>query len=377
MSDFSSLYIPRKCGRGLGRDRKTAFLLPMLMILLISAVLVFALVFIQSVSGTIERMLAILGRGSVFVESQDMPYSSFLPEGAEVTPSRILEGLVYSGQGEGAAVIHAVGPGYFDGMRGRELGIVIPDEDVLNPAVVSSSFADKLSVGIGDRMTLLLYEADKDRTRPLLLTVSGIFPSVYPQLDSSLVYIQLESSGYEADGYEVLLPEGIDAESIEDALWRAGYSTWSYMDMYSSIYSNAVSSINALYLVFMAVALLAAYFASDAAYVYISRDRNDIEMLMMLGAPKALMRSVYLRITMAGACMAMAIGIALGLILGFLSPLAFSIIASFDPAILSYYVTSFSVRIPWSRIAFMIILMIVIAAISVEISLFRLIRRMG
>ena len=377
MSDFSSLYIPRKCGRGLGRDRKTAFLLPMLMILLISAVLVFALVFIQSVSGTIERMLAILGRGSVFVESQDMPDSSFLPEGAEVTPSRILEGLVYSGQGEGAAVIHAVGPGYFDGMRGRELGIVILDEDVLNPAVVSSSFADKLSVGIGDRMTLLLYEADKDRTRPLLLTVSGIFPSVYPQLDSSLVYIQLESSGYGADGYEVLLPEGIDAESIEDELWRAGYSTRSYMDMYSSIYSNAVSSINALYLVFMAVALLAAYFASDAAYVYISRDRNDIEMLMMLGAPKALMRSVYLRITMAGACTAMAIGIALGLILGFLSPYAFSIIASFDPAILSYYVTSFSVSIPWSRIAFMIILMIVIAAISVEISLFRLIRRMG
>ena len=377
MSDFSSLYIPRKCGRGLGRDRKTAFLLPMLMILLISAVLVFALVFIQSVSGTIERMLAILGRGSVFVESQDMPYSPFLPEGAEVTPSRILEGLVYSGQGEGAAVIHAVGPGYFDGMRGRELGIVIPDEDVLNPAVVSSSFADKLSVGIGDRMTLLLYETDKGRTRPLLLTVSGIFPSVYPQLDSSLVYIQLESSGYGADGYEVLLPEGIDAESIEDELWRAGYSTRSYMDMYSSIYSNAVSSINALYLVFMAVALLAAYFASDAAYVYISRDRNDIEMLMMLGAPKALMRSVYLRITMAGACTAMAIGIALGLILGFLSPLAFSIIASFDPAILSYYVTSFSVSIPWGRIAFMIILMIVIAAISVEISLFRLIRRMG
>ena len=377
MSDFSSLYIPRKCGRGLGRDRKTAFLLPMLMILLISAVLVFALVFIQSVSGTIERMLTILGRGSVFVESQDMPDSSFLPEGVEVTPSRILEGLVYSGQGEGAAVIHAVGPGYFDGMHGRELGIVILDEDVLNPAVVSSSFADKLSVGIGDRMTLLLYEADKDRTRPLLLTVSGIFPSVYPQLDSSLVYIQLESSGYGADGYEVLLPEGIDAESIEDELWRAGYSTRSYMDMYSSIYSNAVSSINALYLVFMAVALLAAYFASDAAYVYISRDRNDIEMLMMLGAPKALMRSVYLRITMAGACTAMAIGIALGLILGFLSPYAFSIIASFDPAILSYYVTSFSVRIPWSRIAFMIILMIVIAAISVEISLFRLIRRMG
>lgn len=377
MSDFSSLYIPRKCGRGLGRDRKTAFLLPMLMILLISAVLVFALVFIQSVSGTIERMLAILGRGSVFVESQDMPDSSFLPEGAEVTPSRILEGLVYSGQGEGAAVIHAVGPGYFDGMRGRELGIVILDEDVLNPAVVSSSFADKLSVGIGDRMTLLLYEADKDRTRPLLLTVSGIFPSVYPQLDSSLVYIQLESSGYGADGFEVLLPESIDAESFEDELWRAGYSTRSYMDMYSSIYSNAVSSINALYLVFMAVALLAAYFASDAAYVYISRDRNDIEMLMMLGAPKALMRSVYLRITMAGACTAMAIGIALGLILGFLSPYAFSIIASFDPAILSYYVTSFSVSIPWSRIAFMIILMIVIAAISVEISLFRLIRRMG
>ena len=376
MSEFSSLYVPRKCGAGLGRDRKAAFILPMLMILLISAVLVFALIFIQSVSGTIERMLELLGRGTILVKQENPPDQSILPPGAEISPSRMLEGLVYSEDAEGAAFIHAVGPGYFDGMRGRELDADIIEGDALNPVVISSAVSDRFSVGIGDRMTLLLYEEDKDRTRPLLLTVSGIFPSVYPQLDSSLIYIPLDSSGYSADGYEILLPEGSNEEETEAALSRAGYSCMSYMDMYSGIYSNAVSSINALYLVFMAVAFLAAYFASDAAYVYISRDRDDIRTLVMLGASSSLIRSSYLRITMAGTAIASSIGSLIGIVLGLISPYAFRLIALSDPAILSYYVMSFTVSIPWARIILMILLMLSVAFISVVASLFRLIRRM-
>ena len=200
MSDLYSLYISRKCGAGLGRDRKIAFILPMLMILLITSVLVFALIFIDSVSGTIERMLEILGQGTIYVYAETPPDVSLLPDGSEISPSRMLEGLVYSEDGESAAIIHAVGPDYFSGMRGRELGLIMEDKDMLNPSVVSSSFADKLGIKAGDRMTLLLYEEESDRTRPVLLTIAGIFPSVYPQLDSNLLYIPLETSGYDPDG---------------------------------------------------------------------------------------------------------------------------------------------------------------------------------
>ncbi len=377
MSEFSSLYIPRKCGAGLGADRKIAFMLPMALILLIAAVLVFALVFIQSVSGTIERMLELLGRGTVFVQSEYPPDSLIIPYDAEVSPSKLLEGLVYSENAEGSAFIHAVGPGYFDGMRGEYLDVEIQDGDALNPAVISSAMAEKLSVGLGDRMTLLLYQSDKNRTRPLLLTVSGIFQSVYPQLDSSLIYIPLDSSGYAPDGYEILLPEGYGSEGLEEELGKAGFPALSYMDMYSSIYSNAVSSINALYLIFMAVALLAAYFACDAAYVYISRDREDIKILVMLGSPVSLIRSLYMMITMAGTAIAASAGAVIGIVLGLLSPYAFQAISLSDPAILSYYVMSFSVSIPWARVILMIILMLSVAFISVELSLFRLIKRMN
>ena len=374
MSDLYSLYISRKCGAGLGRDRKIAFILPMLMILLITSVLVFALIFIDSVSGTIERMLEILGQGTIYVYAETLPDASLLPDGAEISPSRMLEGLVYSEDGESAAAIHAVGPDYFSGMRGRELGLIMDDKDVLNPSVVSSSFADKLGIKAGDRMTLLLYEEESGRTRPVLLTIAGIFPSVYPQLDSNLLYIPLETSGYDPDGYEVLLPPGSDTEVVERKLGASGCSFSSYMEMYSGIYTNAVSSLDALYAVFMAVALLAAYFASDAADVYVSRDRRDISTMMMLGASVGMMRGIYLRITMAGTAFAVIAGTMLGTAIGLVSPYIFRIIASYNPEILSYYVTSFTISFPWLRIALMLLLIVAIAAISVEISLRRTIK---
>ena len=106
----------------------------------------------------------------------------------------------------------------------------------------------------------------------------------------------------------------------------------------------------------MAVALLAAYFASDAADVYVSRDRRDISTMMMLGASVGMMRRIYLQITMAGTAFAVIA------------------IASYNPEILSYYVTSFTISFPWLRIALMLLLIVAIAAISVEISLRRMIK---
>ena len=82
----------------------------------------------------------------------------------------------------------------------------------------------KLGIKAGDRMTLLLYEEESGRTRPVLLTIAGIFPSVYPQLDSNLLYIPLETSGYDPDGYEVLFPPGSDTEGTERKLGASGCS---------------------------------------------------------------------------------------------------------------------------------------------------------
>ena len=157
MSDFSRLYISRKCGKSLPSDRKLSFLLPLVMIYLITAVLVFALVFISSVSGTIERMLEVLGRGSLFVYSDTPPDTALLPSESEISPSAMMEGLLYSEESECAVMIHLTGSGYFDGMRGKELDVERGKTNVLNPAVIPSSVAERLSLSTGDRMTLLVY----------------------------------------------------------------------------------------------------------------------------------------------------------------------------------------------------------------------------
>ena len=191
---------------------------------------------------------------------------------------------------------------------------------------------------------------------------------------SSLIYLPLESTGTEAEGYEILLPPGSDADNVQQILFDAGYISDTYETMYSSIYVNAVSSIRALYAVFMVVAFLAAYFASDAAEVYTQKDRRDIRVLMMLGASESMMRSVYLRLTMTGTLAASILGTVTGVVLGALSPYLFRILASCDPALLSYYVTSFTLSVPWGGILLMMVMMLLIASLSVFMTLRKLSR---
>ena len=94
----------------------------------------------------------------------------------------------------------------------------------------------------------------------------------------------------------------------------------------------------------------------------------------MLGASESMMRSVYLRLTMTGTLAASILGTVTGVILGALSPYLFRVLASYDPALLSYYVTSFTLSVPWGGILLMIILMLLIASLSVFMTLRKLSR---
>ena len=351
-SDAEKLYMSRKLGKGMGTRYRISSMFPLLILLLVTAALSFALTFITSISVQIDRMIAIMGSGSLYALSDP---SEFITEGESDAVKTGSEG---------------VEPSYFSGMRKDEMEIVFLDGEVLNPVVISSSLAARLSLSQGDRFSILVWDEEGARARPFLCTVKGIFSSVYPQLDSHIAYVPFSMLSSKI-GYEVLLPEGSDPEALSEILWEHGILSETYRTMYASLYSNVQSSVGILYVILVAVALLAAFFSSDAAQVYIERDRKDIKALWMLGLERKRLKSIYLKITLFLVTVASLSGCILGLFIAYLSPLVLDVISHYEPALLEYYVTSFRVHVPYTLLIMMLLASLFVSFISVSVSLRR------
>ncbi|MBQ2258793.1 MAG: hypothetical protein II339_00875, partial [Spirochaetales bacterium] len=221
------------------------------------------------------------------------------------------------------------------------------------------------------RLTLLLYEEDKNRTRPLLMTIKGVFDSGYAQLDKYLAYVDnsvLSSSG----SYEVLIPAGEDVDEVSNALIDNGIFASTYKENYSGLYTNVQSSIQILYIILLAVALLSAFFSSDIARVYLDRDKMDIAALMMLGMEEKRIRLLYSKLTLISVLIASLAGTIAGIALSHMTPWMVGKIAEADPVLLEYYITGFEIRIPYLMIGAMIVIMLLISYVTLHCSMKRI-----
>lgn len=359
------LYLARKLGSGMGWRYKVSVITPFFLIIIITSVLVFSLVFINSMSSAIERMIVLLGPGSL--SSQSSIPSEFLPEGSSVDSVRYGEGIFYSEHGESIGYIKGVDPSYFNQERIDGLNLEQECFDG-NWVMLSSNLASRLGVSIGDRMTLLVYEEGKNRTRPFLVSVCGIFSSGYAQLDKYMAFSSKNIiSGN--DSYEILLPKDFDVEEIQMNLMGNGIITSNYKDNNELLYSNVQQSIWILYVIIALIAFLSAFFSLDVSQVFLSRDRADIAMLKLLGMKAKRIKSIYLVMIMVVLLVSIIIGVVLGLLLALLSPNLIEFIASHEPEMLEYYITSFSIRIPYIKIFIMIILMLGCAYVSLYVTL--------
>ena len=352
----------------MGRRYVRSSLYPLLIITIITAILVFSIIFITSLSARIDRMLEIFGRGSIYSYA---PFDeSLLPPDAECFMTNQSEALMYAEKGNRAVIVKGVEDGYFNGMRSEELEIISSGEDALNPVIVSSALASEFSLSLGSRFTLLIYERDKERTRPVLVTVEGIFSSVYPQLDNRLIFAPISIvSG--SGGYEILLPLGSDVDSVLDTLVANGVPAHSFKAMNRGAYLNVESSLEVLYFIFALVAILAAYFASDVAEHYVYRDRKDISELLMLGLSKGRVIKLYLTLTLINEGIALIVGTLIGVTLSLFSPAMLEFVATVEPAFLEYYVRSFTLSIPYMQIFLMFVFSLVISSLSILFSLSR------
>ena len=364
-SDGERLYIGRKRGRGMGVKWTLSSLLPALLIFLITAVLVFAMVFISSMTTAIDRMIIMLGSSSI-VTGEEVDVSSW--SGASINKTREGEGVVFTEEGKSIIRLKGVSESYLQGEREEALKIVRSGEEVKNAIIVSTTLARKLNLELGSSMTLMLYEKEKNRTRPILMTVTGIFDSGYAQLDRYLAYVDFSLLDGEEE-WEILLDQKDDLEKRCQELEELGISYKTYREKYSALYLNVRQSVSILYLILAFVALLAAFFSTDIVSVYLSRDRQDIAALRLLGMEEKRIRRIYLSLSLFAVAISALGGTVLGLLLGLLSPSLIRIVASSNPGLVEYYISSFSVTVPTMELLLMVLAMVVLSALTLFISL--------
>ena len=364
-NDGEGLYLKRKEGRGMGVKWTLNSLVPALLIVLITALLVFAMVFISSMTSAIDRMIVMLGSGNI-VLYDDYDISGWV--GADKYHVNSSSGVVFSDNGKSLVNIKGIEDGYFYGERGKTLKLSTIESTARNPIIVSKTLAERMKLDFGDTMTLMVYEEEKNRARPVLVTVTGIFDSGYAQLDRYLCYVDYSLLGGDGE-WEVVLQDNNETDKRAQELWEKNIWCETYKDKYSSLYLNVQQSVTILYVILVSVALLAAFFSTDIVHVYLSRDWRDIAALSILGMAKERIRRVYLILSLRSVMAASILGTIIGLVLGSLSPLLIKAVAISNPGLVEYYISSFSVKVPWSAIILMILAMALLSLLTLFISI--------
>ena len=364
-NDGEGLYLKRKEGRGMGVKWTLNSLVPALLIVLITALLVFAMVFISSMTSAIDRMIVMLGSGNI-VLYDDYDISGW--DGADKYHVNSSSGVVFSDNGKSLVNIKGIEDGYFYGERGETLKLSTIESTARNPIIVSKTLAERMKLDFGDTMTLMVYEEEKNRARPVLVTVTGIFDSGYAQLDRYLCYVDYSLLGGDGE-WEVVLQDNNETDKRAQELWEKNIWCETYKDKYSSLYLNVQQSVTILYVILVSVALLAAFFSTDIVHVYLSRDWRDIAALSILGMAKERIRRIYLILSLRSVMAASILGTIIGLVIGSLSPLLIKAVAISNPGLVEYYISSFSVKIPWSAIILMILAMALLSLLTLFISI--------
>lgn len=367
-NDGERLYLGRKCGKGMSLSYVARHYFPSLIVFLIVLTLTFVMVFISSMTGAIDRMIVLLGCGSIETD-ENVDVSSF--EGAVIDEVKTGDGILYAESGK--SLVHLKGVDiaqYFSGERKEGMKLTLSDESYKNEIIISSSLASILELETGDQMTLLLYETEKGRARPVLMTVKGIYSSGYAQLDRYLGFVDISLLD-STSSYEILLKKGDDVNALVKSLNADGINAISYKEKYSSLCTNVDQSIMILYVILIFVALLAAFFSADIAHIYTSRDRKDIASLRLMGISEKRIRVIYRKMTLSSVFVSSLLGICGGLLLSLLSPSMISFVALKEPELIENYITSFTLSIPLLSIIMMLIAMLLCSSLTLRIELRR------
>lgn len=370
------LMVLRKLGYRGSRAAKKRILFNILLISLVVASLVFAQIFVVSMSRGIADKYALLGNGHLQIHERT---------GLELGPIEGLldtqlvaqsHALIYSPEANKMVRLKGVGPEYFNALRLAQLSMGTPEAGQatnLPQILISTTLAEELGVTVNDRVALML--VSQNSIRPQLCVIRNLYDSGYQELDANLVFCDYELVhrlfGGKEETYYELLVEQSRMQSIKGDLQMQGYSVTSWDEENYSVATNLNTSRQAVLGVMVVVAILCGYFISELSRELVEDDKHKIAMLTLLGARRVFIRKVYFSTVMLLTMVSILAGTMAGMLLASnLGPLL-SYIADKSIPSLSYYLLDFSISIPALDILSIILVLLFVSMISVQWSLKR------
>jgi len=358
------------------RSVKKRILFNILLIGLVVASLVFAQIFVVSMSRGIADKYALLGNGHLQIhetgELELGPMEGLL-DTQLVAQSYA---LIYSPQANKMIRLKGVGPDYFNEMRLSQLtmGDREADEETNLPRILlSTTLAEELQVEVNDRVALML--VSQNSIRPQLCVIRNLYDSGYQELDANLVFCDYDLMhrlfGGKEETYYELLVEQSRMKIIKQELAATGYSVTSWDEENYSVATNLNTSRQAVLGVMVAVAMLCGYFISELSRELVEDDKHKIAMLTLLGAKKVFIRKVYFTTVMVVTAVSVGAGTLAGIALANnLGPLL-SYIADQSIPSLAYYLLDFVIVTPVLDLLLIIVVLVLVSMVSVRWSLRR------
>jgi len=341
--------------------------LPALLILIVTALLSFSCIFVESMSSAIDSVLVLLGSGDVLV-TEDFD-RGLLSEGSIVFETESADAIAASDDKVVLLSLKGVDEDYFYAERAGRLKVKgVENTTGLKGIMLSEIEMAELGVHLGDKVSLMLYDGKRGRARPVILFVEGSYSSGYREFDASLAYTSKDvaESGV---SYEIVTDE--DANTLEARLRSEGYNAYSYRNLYPSLYDNLTLSVRLLSFIVVGIASLSGFFALSVSAECIERDRRDIAGLFVVGfSPDDIVKG-YRLISFGLVAVSSVLGTAIGIASSYLlSPLLSSLDPVKHPA-LQNYILDFSVTVPPEKLALMVLALLFTSYASLLVALKR------
>ncbi len=371
------MLIGRKLGIHSSTAAKRRIVFNVLLISVVVAALVFAQLFVVSMSRGIANKYALLGNGHLQVHEQAGTPIPPLDAIYDVQLVAQTYSLIYSPSKNLMVRLKGVEGSYFNEQRKGELTFLATELDAkgssLPQVLLSTSVAEKLEVGQGDRVALMMIS--NNTLRPQLCIVANLYDSGYKELDENLIFCDFSLMdklfSTKADTYyEVLVADNAITE-VRSRLEGAGLSVTSWDQENFAVATNLETSRQAVLGVMIVVAILCGYFISELSRELVEDDKRRIALLKLLGAGNTLIRGVYFTTVMLVTLISILVGTATGILLGLNLGSMLSFLAARSIPALSFYLLDFTVIIPYLDIATILLVLVLVSSLSVLWSLRR------
>ncbi len=374
---LARMLIGRKLGIKSGVAAKRRIIFNILLISFVVAALVFAQLFVESMSRGIANKYALLGNGHLQVHENA---STTIPANEHIIDVQLVAqtySLIYSPSKNLMVRIKGVESSYFTEMRQAELTFLDTDLETngssLPQILLSTSIAEELEVGQGDRVALMMIS--NNSLRPQLCIVGNLYDSGYKELDENLIFCDLslleKLFASKADTYFELLVDDSKLSEVRSSLEKGGLSVTSWDQENYAVATNLETSRQAVLGVMIVVAILCGYFISELSRELVEDDKSRIALLKLLGAENPLIRGVYFSTVMLVTLISIVLGTIVGVMLGLNLGSMLSFLAQKSIPALSFYLLDFQVIIPYLDITIILLVLILVSSLSVLWSLRR------